>query len=229
MSTDTIADSKPATSGFRDKLRGWGPLGIIAFLLVVLGTAVSPPVGALVAVLWVLTSRTPWRDIGYVRPKSWLGAIVIGISFGIALKLLMKAVVMPYMGMPPTNQAFHYIVHNPQAFAVFAIYAVIGAGWGEETVFRGYLFERLRKLFGSGSVAMTFIVLLATAVFAVLHFAQGPAGIVQAAIVGFLFATVFAITGRLVSLMIAHAAFDITAGAIVFLDVEAPIAHLVFN
>ena len=32
-----------------------------------------------------------------------------------------------------------------------AVYAmIVGAGFGEETVFRGYLFERFGKLFGSG-------------------------------------------------------------------------------
>lgn len=229
MSTDTILENRPPTTGIRDRLRGWGPLGIAAFLLVVVGIALTPPVGALVAVLWVWASKTPWRDIGYVRPKSWLGAIVIGIAFGIALKLLMKAVVMPYLGSPPTNQAFHYMVHNPQALAEFAIYAVIGAGWGEETVFRGYLFERFGKLFGTGWAAKLLIVVVTTAIFAGLHWAQGVPGITQAAIVGLLFAAIFAITGRLVMLMIAHAAFDLTAAAIVFLDVESPVAHLVFN
>ena len=27
---------------------------------------------------------------------------------------------------------------------------IVGAGFGEETIFRGYLFERLGKLFGTG-------------------------------------------------------------------------------
>ena len=31
---------------------------------------------------------------------------------------------------------------------LFAV--IVGAGFGEETVFRGYLFERLGKLFGPG-------------------------------------------------------------------------------
>jgi hypothetical protein len=29
-----------------------------------------------------LASHTPWREIGYVRPKSWIGSLTIGIVFG---------------------------------------------------------------------------------------------------------------------------------------------------
>ena len=36
----------------------------------------------------------------------------------------------------------------------------VGAGFGEETVFRGYMFERLGKLFGSGAWVKPLIVML---------------------------------------------------------------------
>lgn len=40
---------------------------------------------------------------------------------------------------------------------------IIVAGWGEETVFRGFLFERLAKLFGSSVGAKAIVVLLTSA------------------------------------------------------------------
>jgi membrane protease YdiL (CAAX protease family) len=68
-----------------------------------------------------------------------------------------------------------------------------------------------------------------TAVFGSLHYAQGWPGIAQAMIVGLLFAAAFAATGRLVPLMIAHAAFDLTAAAMIYHDAESRIAHLLFR
>ena len=108
---------------------------------------------------------------------------------------------------------------------LFAV--IVGAGFGEETLFRGYLFERLGKLLGSNAVAKTAIVLLTSAWFGVVHYPdQGVAGVQQATIVGLVFGTIFARTGRLPLLMVAHAAFDLTAVAIIYWDLERTVAGL---
>jgi len=46
--------------------------------------------GAVLAVAWAWRSQTPWREIGYVRPRSWLRTIAVGIAFGVAFKFFMK-------------------------------------------------------------------------------------------------------------------------------------------
>jgi membrane protease YdiL (CAAX protease family) len=67
-------------------------------------------------------------------------------------------------------------------------------------------------------------------VFASLHyFGQGLAGVQQAAITGLVFGTVFAVTGRIWMLMCAHAAFDLTAVAMIFWNLESAVAHLIFK
>ena len=69
----------------------------------------------MLVLLWAWRSHTPWREIGYVRPKSWIGDAAIGIVFGCAFKLLMKAIVMPLLGADPINQPYHYLVGNTAA------------------------------------------------------------------------------------------------------------------
>jgi uncharacterized protein len=215
---------------FAARLRGFGPVGIIAAVLVVGLGPVFEPFGALLAPLWVWRSRTPWRAIGYVRPRSWFRTIVLGIGLGCLFKLLMKAVVMPLLGAPPINPAFHYLAGNPGALPGMIFTMIAGAGWGEETVFRGFAFERLGKLLGTSSTAKAATVLLTSIWFGLLHYpVQGLAGAEQAAIVGLVFGTIFAITGRLFALMIAHAAFDLTALAIIYWNVETRVAHWFFS
>ena len=51
----------------------------------------------------------------------------------------------------------------------------------------------------------------------------------SATIVGLVFGTIFAVTGRIWMLMVAHAAFDLTALAIIFWDLESWVAHFVFK
>jgi membrane protease YdiL (CAAX protease family) len=211
-------------------LRGFGPLGIVSILVILAGDLILKPLSAVLVLSWARWSRTPWREIGYARPRSWIGALAVGLAFGSAFKLLMKTIVMPLLGAPPINSAYHYLAGN-RAMIPAALFAmIVTAGFGEETVFRGYLFERLGKLFGSGVGARTAIVLLTAGLFGLGHYAdQGLAGAEQATITGLVFGTIFAITGRIWMLMIAHAAFDLTAYAIIYWDLESDVAHLVFG
>jgi membrane protease YdiL (CAAX protease family) len=199
-------------------------------LVILAGNLVVAPLSAILVLVWAHWSRTPWHEIGYVRPRSWIRGLAAGIAFGSAFKLLMKAIVMPLLGADPINQAYHYLVGNTAALpgALFAMIA--GAGFGEETLFRGYMFERLGKLFGSGVSAKTSIVLLTAALFGLAHYpVQGLAGAEQGAIFGLVFGAIFAVTGRLWMLMCAHAAFDLTALAIIYWNLEGTVAHLIFK
>jgi membrane protease YdiL (CAAX protease family) len=104
-----------------------------------------PFLGVLV-LLWAPWSGTPWPDIGFARPRS-----------------------LPLLGADPINQTYHYLAGNP-AMLPGAVLTMVAAGFGEETVFRGFLFERLGKLFGPGTAARVAIVLITTALFASMHY-----------------------------------------------------------
>jgi uncharacterized protein len=232
MTSDAFEPRSASSSDDRvaASLRRFGPLGIVAILVILAGNLVAPPLSAVLVLVWAGWSRTPWREIGFVRPRSWIATAAIGIAFGVAFKFLMKVIVMPLLGAPAINQAYHYLAGNRAALPAMLFAVIVGAGFGEETVFRGYFFERLGKLFGSGVAARTSIVLLTSVLFGLAHYSvQGLAGAEQATIVGLLFGTIFAVTGRIWMLMFAHAAFDVTAVAIIYWNLESAVAHLVFK
>ena len=142
----------------------------------------------------------------------------------------MKAVVMPLFGAPPMNQAYHFLAGNTAALPGMLFVLIINAGFGEETFFRGWMFERLGKFLGSAVRAKTFIVLITSALFALSHYTvQGLPGVEQAVVTGLVFGTIFAITGRIFLLMFAHAAFDLTALAMIYWNLEFDVAHLIFR
>lgn len=224
------ASAAPGDDEFARKLRGFGPVGLLAILVVLAGNALIPPLSAVLALIWARWSRTPWREIGYVQPRRWMASAAIGIAFGVALKLLLKAVVMPLLGAPEINHAYHYLAGNRAAIPVTLWLLIAGAGFGEETIFRGYMFERLGKLLGQGVAAKTAIVLITSTLFALAHYStQGLPGVEQAAVTGLVFGTIFAITGRIFMLMCAHAAFDLVAYAIIYWGLEMRVAHWVFR
>jgi membrane protease YdiL (CAAX protease family) len=220
----------PSDDDVAKALRGFGPLGILTILVILAGNGLFAPLSAILVLVWVRWSRTPWREIGYVRPRSWVATVAVGIAFGIAFKFLMKAIVMPLFGAPAINQTFHYLAGNTAALPG-AIYAmIVVAGFGEETVFRGYLFERFGKLFRSSVWTRILIVLLTSIWFGLVHYSlQGLPGVEQATIFGLVFGTIFTVTGRIFMLMIAHAAFDLTALAMIYWNLESRVAHLVFK
>jgi len=218
------------TEDFPRQLRGFGPVGILSILVIFSGSILGPPLIAVLVLVWAKWSETPWSEIGYVRPRSWLGSTLGGAALGIALKLLMKAVVMPLLGADPINQAYHYVAGNPAALPWMFFAIVVGAGFGEETVFRGYMFERLGKLLGTGAAAKVATVLITSTLFALGHYStQGLAGVEQAGVTGLVFGAIFAVTGRLWMIMCAHVAFDFLALALIYWELETAVAHWVFK
>jgi membrane protease YdiL (CAAX protease family) len=225
----TLAEP-PSDDHIAEQLRGFGLLGILTILGVLAGNLLFAPLSAILVLTWAWRSRTPLREIGYVRPRSWLATLAIGIIFGVALKFMMKAIVMPLLGAPPINQAYHYLAGNRAALpaAIFAM--IVVAGFGEETVFRGYLFERLGKLLGTSIWARGLIVVLTSVLFGLAHYSvQGLPGVQQATIFALLFGAIFAVTGRIWVLIIAHAAFDLTALAMIYWNLESKVAHVLFK
>lgn len=221
----------PENDRFAAELRGFGPVGLGAILVIFLGALVASGWGAaLLVLLWAYRSRTPWRDLGFAVPRSWLLTIVGAILFGAALKLFHKAIILPLLGLPSVNRAYHYLVGNPSALPGIVLTILVSAAFGEETFYRGYLFERMGKLLGGRPWGKVVAVVVSAALFGAAHLAdQGKTGAVQAVVVGLVFGGIFAVTNRLWFLMIAHASFDLTAVAIIYFGLEARVAHWVFK
>jgi len=219
-----------ADDKFAARLRGFSPIGILAILIILGGNFIIAPLSAILVLIWVRISDTPWRDIGYVRPRSWVKTIATGVASGVALKLVMKAMVMPLLGAPPINQAYHFVTGNAAVIPVMIYSMIVIAGFGEETFYRGWMFERLAKLFGQSAWAKSAIVLITSILFASAHYPeQGVPGVTQAWVTGLIFGSIFAVTGQIFTLMVAHAAFDLTALWMIYYDLETRIAHLIFK
>jgi membrane protease YdiL (CAAX protease family) len=225
-----VLSSGQTDDKFAARLRGFGPAGILAILIILGGNFIIPPLSAFLVLIWVRISNTPWREIGYVRPRSWSRTIATGIVFGIALKFVMKAVIMPLFGAPPINQAYHFVTGNPAVLPVMIYTMIVVAGFGEETFYRGWMFERLGKLLGQNMFAEITIVLITSILFASVHYPQqGMPGAEQAFMTGLIFGSIFAVSGQIFTLMIAHAAFDLTALWMIYYGLETRVAHLIFK
>ena len=137
-----------------------------------------------------------------MRPRSWVGTLAVGIVVGAAFKLLMKAIVMPLLDAPRSIR-YHWRETQRHYHGCYVI--IFAAGFGEETVFRGWMFERLANFstqrVGQDTDCVDHLFGLAWNTI-LSRGSRRPA----ATIVGLVFGTIFSITGRLPMLIIAHAA-----------------------
>jgi uncharacterized protein len=218
------------TSAIARRLRGFGPLGLLAILAILVGSMAGFGMGAVLVLVWARCSATPLEDLGFKAPRSWIATLVGGAAFGIVFKMVAKALVMPLLGAPAINTAYHYLAGNADALPWIVATVLISAGFGEEVFFRGYLFERLGALFGRGKAALAGTILLSAALFALAHFhGQGLPGVEQAAMTGLVFGGIYAWRKQIWFLMVAHAAFDLTAIALIYWQWEENVARWVFR
>jgi len=205
-------------------LRRFGPVGIIAIIVIVLSGSIF---GAALVLLWAVLSGTPWSDLGFARPRRGAIDLVVAFVAGVLFKLLMKAVVMPLLGFGPVNESYHYLVGNTAALPGMFFAVIVGAGFGEELVWRSFLFERLRALLGARRYVTLIIVVVTSVFFGLVHYRdQGVPGVVQATITGLVFGTTYARLKTIWPVMVAHAAFDIAAVLIIYWNLEVPIGRL---
>ena len=230
---ESSPEAIPAVQGndrFTARLRGFGPLGTLAILIVLAGNFAFTPLSAVLVLIWAKISNTAWRELGFVRPRSWPTTIAIGIIFGVALKFVMKALVMPLLGAPPINEAFRFVTGNSAVIPEMLYLMIVTAGFGEETLYRGWMFERLGKLFGESASAKVATILITASLFGAAHYAgQGIPGVEHAFIVGVIFGSIFVATGQIFLLMIMHTAFDLTALWMIYYGLETFVAHLIFK
>jgi membrane protease YdiL (CAAX protease family) len=220
----------PQSHSTATRLRGAGPLGIVAVVIIAAGSLAGPLVGAVLVLTWAQLSATPLAALGLRMPRRWPIVALRGATLGVALKLVSKAFVMPLLLAPPLNATYHYLEGNASALPWIVLTVLAQASVSEELLFRGYLFERMGRWLGRSRVALVATVLVSTTLFALAHYPdQRWPGVQQAVLTGVVFGSVFASRGELALVMVAHAAYDLLAITLIYLGWESRVAHLLFR
>lgn len=215
--------------GLDSTARRSGARGMVAMLVVVAASLAGAVVGAVVVLVWTRLSRTPMRELGFKAPRNWLRVLAWAATLGFALKLTLKALVMPPLGAPAVNASYQHLTGNTAALPGM-VAGLLLAGVAEELLYRGYVFERLRALCGAGQRALAGSIVVSAAVFAVAHYHdQGHLGVIQSAITGLVFATMFARHGHIHTPIIAHISFNLTSVALTYSGWEQVVARAVFR
>jgi uncharacterized protein len=216
-----------SSASVRSSLRGFGPIGIITIVVIL---AAGNLAGAALVLIWASVSGTRWRDLGFVRSPHGAIDLAIALVAGVLFKILMKAVVMPLLGFGAVNSTYHNLSGNTAATLLMLLWVIVGGGFGEELIWRGFLFERLGAFLGPRAHAKLVIVVVTSIGFTLAHYwDQGLPGAVQATMTGLVFGGTYARIRTIWPVMVAHAAFDVAAVLMIYWNLEEPIAHFLLH
>ncbi len=157
------------------------------------------------ALIWLRRERL--ADIGLKQPQSWLRTILIGVSlaaiFFTAIYLSEKA------GFHRELSRFAALQGNLRLTLITVFYVLIGAGFYEEFMFRGFLMQSLAMFFGGCRAAWVVGSIIQAILFGASHAYQNPLGMVITGTLGFLLGLLVILSGRnLWAAIIAHGLFD---------------------
>ena len=155
--------------------------------------------------IWFRRERL--ADIGLKRPKSWPRAFLIGIL--IAAIVFAGIYLSEKAGFHRDLSRFSALKGNAELTAYAVVYVLIGAGFYEEFMFRGFLMQGLAMCLGGTRGAWGAALIIQGLLFGVSHSYQNPLGMLITGTLGCLLGLVVILSGRnLWIAIIAHGLFD---------------------
>lgn len=164
-----------------------------------------------------------WRDVGLNRPTWPLAKIlVVGVVVGAAMEALELFATQPLLtkllGRGPDLEQLRPLIGNWKLLILAIILSWTLAAFGEESVYRGYLTNRVAEILGTSKGGWIVAAVLVTGVFGLAHFPQGPTGVIENIIDGAILAGLYFATGRnLWAPIIAHGIQDTVDIVLIYL------------
>jgi uncharacterized protein len=165
-----------------------------------------------------------WKDVGLKLDQPFPKLLVIGVVVGVAMEALELFATQPLLtkilGQGPDLEQYRRLIGNTQLLILGIVLSWVLAAFGEETVYRGYLTNRVAGIFGASKTAWIVAAVLITLLFGLAHFPQGPTGIIENIIDGGILAALYFVTGRnLWAPIIAHGIQDTVDVLLIYLGV----------
>jgi CAAX protease family protein len=174
------------------------------------------PISGFLAAWWVVRRRGEGlRSLGLAVPTSWARAIVVALAL-YAADFSVSAWVVPALAEivhPVQRPGFlGYIRGNPAGLALWVAIGWLVGGLCEETLFRGFLIQRVATLLGKNAAAVAAAIIAQALLFGALHLYGGTFAFLSAALFGLTHGIFYLAAGRnLLPLIAVHGTWDMVA------------------
>ncbi|MDH3767798.1 MAG: CPBP family intramembrane metalloprotease [Gammaproteobacteria bacterium] len=154
-----------------------------------------------------------WRDFGLRKPNRWWTipgwAAAILIVNIIAQNTLVPAMALWLQLTPPDFSRYDIVYQNLPMLLLVMSGAMITGGFMEEYIYRGFMIDRLSRLFGGGRRGLVLAAILNGLPFGIIHFEWGIGGILLTTVMGSVLGLMYLAAKRnLWPLIVAHASLD---------------------
>jgi membrane protease YdiL (CAAX protease family) len=165
-----------------------------------------------VGVLTVSTIHKVPREISWLDAGSRGAAVMEGITAGMLIVIMLPAILALWSqkirskaGKAAKRLAF--LLPSSIRERRWWWLVCLTAGICEEVVYRGFLLHYFHTL--PFHLSLTWAMVVSSVIFGIGHLYQGVAGGVQTAVIGFVFAAMYVMTGSLLIPIVVHAVMDL--------------------
>jgi len=178
-----------------------------------------------VGLAWLLLKRrdSSWKALGLARPESWRRTLLLAIGTCIAALVIIIIVQIVFLNLPgaqvePIDQSrFVGVEGNVWVFVLMLAASWTTVAFGEEMIYRAFLMDRLSVVFQPTRTGIALAIAVSGIIFGLIHFVEGPLGIVSNGAFGMLFAWIYVRFGRnLWITIIAHALLNTLRFILIF-------------
>lgn len=163
-----------------------------------------------------------WKDVGFVRPRSWGKALLLGCAVGVVMEAIELFITQPllarWLGKMPDLSDFSDMTGNLKVFLLYMVLLWTLGALGEEIDYRGYLMNRLAGVFRDTKAAWVVSLIVVSVVFGCGHLDQGWTGMIENVWNGLLLGALYLACGRNLAVpVIAHAVGDTLDFVLIYL------------
>lgn len=156
--------------------------------------------GCAMAILLIFLRRQNLAEIGFRSPASWktvpfwvVGIVVVFLLVQIA----MPFVVGMFLELPEADMSrYDSLYHNLPAALMMILVLPLTASIPEEIIYRGFLMDRLTRIFGGNLAGLVSTVAIQSVIFGLIHFQWGLGGMITTFVMGVVWGTAFLLVGR---------------------------------
>ncbi|TXJ23522.1 MAG: CPBP family intramembrane metalloprotease [Chitinophagaceae bacterium] len=140
--------------------------------------------------------------------KFLLTALLLALAAEVIMDWLVQPLVNKLFDTPPDYSYFSMLEGKTPLFVKYLLYMWLSAAFGEELLFRGFMFDQLSRLIPPARIKTALIFIIAGLLFGFAHGYEGPAGMAITFLWGILFGIIYKRTGNIWLTILVHGCID---------------------